>query len=118
MPELYGLKNCDRCRAARRWLEGHGLGVRFVDLRAHPPGARELERWVSELGWQPLLNKMSKTWRALDETSKSSLDQQSATRLMHAHPLLIKRPVLVRNRQVHIGFTPEHYAEIFGLDDG
>lgn len=118
MPELYGLKNCDRCRAARRWLEGHGLGVKFVDLREHPPGARDLERWMEQLGWPTLLNKMSKTWRSLDEGQKLDLDQNSASTLLLTYPLLIKRPLLVRNHQVHVGFTPERYSEIFGLGPG
>lgn len=116
MLKLYGLKNCDRCRAARKWLAGQSLGVEFIDLRDEPPLARELQHWVQQLGWQALLNRMSKTWRTLPEAHRQNLDQQAATALMHAHPLLIKRPVLVRNRQIHIGFTPEHYAEVFGLE--
>ncbi len=115
MLELYGLTNCDRCRAARKWLETNGLGVQFVDLRQNPPPARELTRWVEQLGWQVLLNRRSRTWRELPDEKRSAVSKPLATQLMRAHPTLIKRPVLVRNSQLHVGFTPEHYQEIFGV---
>lgn len=114
--ELYGLKNCDRCRAARKWLEANGLRVSFVDVRDQPPGARELTRWAKLLGWQNLLNRKSRSWRELPASSKDDLDQLAACRLMKSEPRLMKRPLLVRGRQVHVGFTPEHYAEVFGVN--
>lgn len=115
MPEIYGIKNCDRCRAARRWLSEHGLRVSFVDLKAQPPSDADIDRWIREIGWQRLLNRMSRTWRELPEEKKKDLDAPSAARLLLAHPLLLKRPVLVRGSQLHVGFTPEHYQEIFGV---
>lgn len=115
MLKLYGLHNCDRCRAARKWLKANGLAVQFVDVREHPPSARELAAWASTLGWQNLLNRMSRSWRELPATKKKDLDEQTACQLMLSEPRLMKRPLLVRKAQMHIGFTPGHYQEIFGV---
>ena len=113
--QLYGIKNCDRCRAARKWLDANGLRVNFVDVREQPASARELARWAKKLGWQNLLNRMSKSWRELPANSKKDIDELAACQLITSEPRLMKRPLLVRGKQVHVGFTPEHYAEIFGV---
>lgn len=33
MITLYGIKNCDTIKKARRWLEEHGIDYRFHDYR-------------------------------------------------------------------------------------
>jgi arsenate reductase-like glutaredoxin family protein len=33
-PVLYGIKNCDTVRKARRWLDEHKVEYRFHDFRA------------------------------------------------------------------------------------
>ncbi|MBK1639641.1 glutaredoxin domain-containing protein, partial [Rhodothalassium salexigens] len=47
---VYGLKTCDSCTKARRWLGDAGLDHRFVDLRATPPASERLARWADALG--------------------------------------------------------------------
>jgi len=115
MPELYGLTNCDSCRAARKWLAGKGLRVAFIDLRQTPPAPALLARWISETGWESLLNRRSKTWRELPAVQREHLDARRASALLRAHPLLIKRPVLVSDGQVYIGFSAARYSEIFAV---
>ena len=34
---LYGLKNCDSCRAATRLLKEKKLDYQFIDLKIDPP---------------------------------------------------------------------------------
>lgn len=114
MPELFGLNNCDSCRAARRWLADHGVQASFVDLRQNPPRARLIKAWIKAVGWEALLNRRSKTWRDLAADEREVADARGAAALLQAHPLLIKRPVLVVGDQVHVGFGPGTYREIFG----
>ncbi len=114
VPELYGLKNCDSCRAARGWLATHGVQTTFIDLKEHPPDMRLIKDWVKAVGWESLLNRRSKTWRSLSAAEREVADARSASVLMQAHPLLVKRPVLVVGKQVHVGFSAARYADIFG----
>ena len=46
MITVYGIKNCDTCRKALKWLTAEGLAYRFHDLRAE--GVEEAWRrsWV------------------------------------------------------------------------
>ena len=33
MVKIYGLKNCDTCRKARKWLDRFGVAHEFIDYR-------------------------------------------------------------------------------------
>ena len=69
---IYGLKNCDTCRKARKWLEARAndRDVTFHDLRADGLDAARLARWCEEFGWEALLNRRGTTWRGLTDEEK------------------------------------------------
>lgn len=113
MVTLYGIKNCDTVKKARGWLDGHQVDYRFHDLRADGLERADLEAWVTELGWESLLNRRGTTWRGLPEERRESLDAFGAIRLMLEYPTLIKRPVLDLGSRRMVGFSPTSYAEIF-----
>lgn len=106
MITLYGLKNCDTCRKARKFLEAEGIEHRFHDLRADGLAATDLKSWVSAVGWEKLLNRRGTTWRGLPDKDKNELGEAAAIELMRAHPALIKRPVIDQAGEVSVGFGP------------
>ena len=113
MTVLYGIKNCDTVKKARRWLDGHGIAYRFHDFRADGIDNQRLARWTKLLGWETLLNRRGTTWRSLSEAQRSKFsDAPSAVSAMLAHPALIKRPVLEINGKIHVGFKPDAYATL------
>lgn len=109
MITLYGIKNCDTVRKALRWLDEHNIPYLFHDLRKDGLSADTLQGWIDQIGWQPLLNTRSTTWRQLGR----ALPDNAATahQLMLEHPTLIKRPVLNNHGTLAIGFTPAHYQQ-------
>ena len=110
---LYGLKSCDSCRRARRWLDDHAADYRFVDIRDDTPDIATLESWCEAVGRDALLNRRSTTWRGLDENLRTGLDRVSAGALAAEHPTLIKRPVLTIGGTVAVvGFDPVRYSEL------
>jgi Spx/MgsR family transcriptional regulator len=113
MVTLYGIPNCDKVRAARKWLEAKNVEYRFHDLREDGLDLTLLLGWVKELGWETVLNKQSTTWRKLPEALVKDLDQGKAFQLMLDEPTLIKRPVLDRDGDIHVGFSEEKYQELF-----
>lgn len=112
MLTLYGIPNCDSCRKARTWLDRENVAHRFHDLRADGVDRDMLERWLSAVDWQALLNTRSATWRALDDEDKAHVDAASAIDLMLAYPTLIKRPVAESGDTVLTGFSPATYATL------
>ena len=112
---IYGIRNCDTMRKARGWLDARGIAYAFHDYKTDGIDRALLEGWVAELGWETLLNRAGTTFRALPEASRQGLDTARATELMLAQPSMIKRPVLVRDGQVLVGFKPGLYEAAFGV---
>lgn len=112
MQTLYGIKNCDTVKKARRWLEEHGLDYQFHDFRQDGLDRRKIEEWASQLGWEALLNRRSTTWRQLDENQRTDLDHRSAVSLMASNPTLIRRPVLDTGDQLVVGFSQDNYLKL------
>jgi Spx/MgsR family transcriptional regulator len=104
MITLYGLKNCDTCRKARKWMDAEGIAHRFHDVRADGLAAPVIAGWATELGWETLLNRRGTTWRQLPENERENLDEMRAVALMAAHPALIRRPVLDLGPSRLVGF--------------
>ena len=83
MVTLYGIKNCDTIKKARRWLEANNIDYRFHDYRVDGLDSELLNDFINELGWEALLNTRGTTWRKLDETTRNKItDAASAAALM------------------------------------
>ncbi|MCW8826330.1 MAG: ArsC family reductase [Gammaproteobacteria bacterium] len=109
MHTLYGIKNCDTVKKARKWLDSHEVEYQFHDFRVDGLSAEMIENWFSQVDWESLVNKRSTTWRQLDDAQKENIDQQSAAGLLLENPTLIKRPVLEIGNEVLVGFSEENY---------
>lgn len=110
---IYGIKNCDTMKKARAWLEGRGVAYAFHDYKSEGIAPALLTRWVAEVGWETLLNKVGTTFRKLPDADKAGLDAAKAERLMLAQPSMIKRPVLDVDGKLTVGFKPEVYERVF-----
>ena len=110
---LYGIKNCDTVRKARKWLEAHGIEYQFHDFRADGLDRDLVRGWITELGWQNLVNRRSTSWKALDASSRETMDEDSALVAILAQPTLIKRPLLDTGHERHNGFSTAEYQKIF-----
>jgi arsenate reductase len=111
---IYGIKNCDTMKKARKWLADQGIEAVFHDYKSASIDAAHLERWCAAAGWETVINRAGTTFRKLDEAEKQDLDQAKAIRLMLAQPSMIKRPVIETGDRVLVGFKPELYARFFG----
>lgn len=110
---LYGIKNCDTVKKARRWLEDNGQEFTFHDVRTDGLDKTEVKRWLREAGFEVVVNKRSTTWKQLDDVQKDGLSEANSLDLLLANPTLIKRPVLTINNTVLVGFKADQYQAIF-----
>lgn len=114
MTTLYGIKNCDTVKKARRWLDEHDVDYAFHDFRADGLSKAQLKSWIEAVGWETLLNRRGTTWRKLPEAEREGITAALAERLMLEQPTLIKRPVLQANNTVLVGFDTGEYGKLFG----
>lgn len=104
MTTLYGITNCDTVKKARKWLEGKGVSYAFHDYKKAGVDAAALDRWIAQVGWEPLLNRAGTTFRKLAEPDRADIDGEKARLLMIANPSLIKRPVMEHGDALLVGF--------------
>ena len=113
--KLYGIPNCTTVKKARAWLADHALDIPFHDFKKQGVDTAWLHEVVAQTGWQALVNTRGTTWRKLSDAEKAAAgDEAGAIALMLAQPSVIKRPVLERNGQYHLGFAEEQYQALFG----
>ena len=113
MITLYGIKNCDTVKKARKWLDARSIEYTVHDFREDGVDKEAVAAWMKELGWQNLLNKRSTSWKALDEKTRLNMDEKSGIASILQQPTLIKRPLLDTGHQRFTGFSAASYDKIF-----
>lgn len=111
MLTIYGIKSCDSCRAAKKFLAAREIAFQFHDLREDGLDIQMLERWSDRLGWERLLNKKSLTWRKIPEVDRNDMNKDKALAAILERPTLIKRPVLESKEFIAVGFSEERFSE-------
>ena len=114
MLNLYGLKNCDTCRKALKWLNEHKIEHQFHDLKSTPLTQKKVTAWLDHVPLETLINRRGTTWRNLPEDNKSNLTKQSACKLALAHPSLLKRPIFETEDDVFVGFGTDQQNRLTG----
>ncbi|RWR00831.1 hypothetical protein ED28_16895 [[Pantoea] beijingensis] len=110
---LYGIKNCDTIKKARKFLEGQNIAYRFHDYRVDGLNAALLQTFIDQLGYEPLLNTRGTTWRKLSDEQRNAVNSAGAARdLMLEHPAIIKRPLLcAAEGSMLLGFSESTYQQ-------
>ena len=109
MHTLYGIKNCDTCKKARKWLDENGIAYQFHDFRTDGLTLAQLNGFSARADWNTLLNRSSTSWRQLSAEQQSDLTLEKVIALMLNTPTLIKRPILDTGDKLIIGFKADHY---------
>lgn len=103
--KLYGLKTCDTCRKALKALEA----AEMVDVRADGVPDAVLTTAHEAFG-DRLVNTRSTTWRGLSETERA----EAPLALLRAHPTLMKRPLIVTEDAMYLGWDKATQAALLG----
>ena len=111
MLTVYGIKSCDTCRNAKKFLTSKEIEFRFHDLRDDGLDIQMLERWVQRLGWERILNKKSVTWRKIPEVDRNDMTRDKALAAMIERPTLIKRPIIEDDNFIAVGFSEKRFSE-------
>lgn len=110
---IFGIKNCDTVKKARRWLDASDIDYSFHDFRSDGINKEQIVLWIETIGLDTLINKRSTTWKNLSEDDKKNLDPQTAIPLLLEQPTLIKRPLLDAPQGMYVGFNEKNYLAIF-----
>lgn len=102
---VYGIPSCGTVKKARAWLDAAGVAYTFVDFRATPPAASQVDAWMAAFGARALRNTSGGSYRALGPEKDGWTDAQWRDAFLR-DPMLIKRPVVERDgRPVVVGWN-------------
>lgn len=106
---------CSTCRKAEKWLEEKGLSFEKRDIKTENPAEDELRLWHGQSGLplKRFFNTSGMVYKELklkDRLGEMSEDEQYA--LLASDGMLVKRPILVDNGRVLVGFKEKEWDEI------
>ncbi len=115
MLNVVGIKNCSTVQKTLKWLDDHGHSYTFRDVKKNPLEQEELLDLVNKLSLESVINKKGSTWRKL-ELSQANLSDQDLFIVLFENQSMIKRPVLILDEAVMIGFDNEALTEFLATD--
>lgn len=120
MLTVYHYPKCTTCRNALRWLDAHEIRHERVDIVQAPPSVALLGRALDRSG-APLARLFNTSGQSYREGNyKERLKQISraeALAALAADGKLIKRPLVISDELVLIGFDEEEYAAALGVSN-
>ena len=114
--KVYQYPKCGTCRKALAWLDDHGVDYESIDIVERPPSKTALKRqWkASGLPIKKMFNTSGKSYRAGGFKDRlPTMSDAEAIEALAADGKLIKRPIVVGDGFVLVGFDADAYAARF-----
>jgi arsenate reductase len=96
-------------KKAFAWLESNHVQYTLHDYKKLGAPVERLKAWSKQIGWQPLLNTKSATFKQLPPGRQQGLNAASALALMQEAPSMIRRPIIEGGKKLLLGFVPDEY---------
>lgn len=108
---------CTTCQKARKWLEENGISYEERHIKEHNPTAEELRAWQIKSGLP--LKKFFNTSGLMYKEQKLSqklptMGEEEQLALLATDGMLVKRPILVGEEFVLVGFKEADWAAALG----
>ncbi len=105
---------CTTCQKARKWLDDRGVKYEFRDVKNDNPTEAQLRDWHARSGLplKKFFNTSGLQYKALnlkERLPQMSEDEQFA--LLASDGMLVKRPLLVSDDFVLVGFKEAEYEK-------
>ena len=105
---------CTTCQKAKKWLESNGIAFEERHIAEQNPTAEELKQWQEKSGLplRRFFNTSGMLYRSMELKDKlpgMSEDEQFA--LLATDGMLVKRPILVTDSTVLVGFREAQWAD-------
>ena len=109
--KFYQKPSCTTCRKAKAFLEDEGAELETRDMDKQPLSEKELNELIGQRDYKTFLNTRNELYRERNMGERPPA-QEEAIRLMSKHPNLIRRPVVVRGKEVVLGFDVTEYLRL------
>ena len=105
---------CSTCKKAMNWLDEHNIEFDQRDIVADNPTADELRLWhkMSDLPLRRFFNTSGMLYRDMELKDKlPHMSEDEMYELLASNGMLVKRPLLIGEGTVLIGFKEAEWSE-------
>ena len=106
---------CTTCQKARKWLDDNKIEYEFRDIKLDNPTLDELTEWYekSVLPLKKFFNTSGLLYKSLDLKNKiPTMTEDEMLKLLASDGMLVKRPLLIGDNFVLVGFKEDEYGKI------
>ena len=107
---------CSTCKKAKKWLEENNIEFDDRNIVEETPTATELNEWIKESGQEikKWFNTSGLKYKELKLKEKlDTMKDKEKIELLASDGMLIKRPLLISNKGIFIGFKEEMWQNAF-----
>lgn len=110
---IYHNPRCSKSRQTLDLIKSKHIEPLVIEYLKTPPSEAELRKLIKALGLSPrgLLRKGEAVYKEL-KLDDSSITDDQIIQAMVSHPVLIERPIVIREEQAVIGRPPESVLTI------
>lgn len=107
---------CTTCQKAKKWLDDNGIEYEMRDIKAENPSLDELKSWyaLSGLTLKKFFNTSGLLYKSMELKEKlPSMTENEMLSLLATDGMLVKRPLLVSEDFVLVGFKEAEWSTKF-----
>ena len=105
---------CSTCKKAQKWLDEKGIAYTYRDIKEENPSFDELKAWVekSSLDIKRFFNTSGLLYKSMALKDKlPTMSTEEKLTLLSSDGMLVKRPIVVTDDTVLVGFREQEWAE-------
>ena len=106
---------CTTCQKAQKWLDEQGVAYTLRNIKEDKPSYEELKAWyaTSGLPLRKFFNTSGLLYKSLGLKDKlPTMSEEEMLRLLATDGMLVKRPLLVGEDFVLVGFQAARWEEM------
>ena len=105
---------CSTCKKAKKWLTDHQIAFTSRHIKEENPDASELKDWHTRSGLplKRFFNTSGLLYKSLNLKEKlAEMNEEEQFRLLATDGMLVKRPILVGDTFVLVGFKEAEWEQ-------
>lgn len=106
---------CSTCQKAKKWLEQNNIKFIERNIVTQTPTNSELSQWIqkSNQDIKKWFNTSGLKYKELNIKEKLiNMSNQEKIELLSSNGMLIKRPILISDKEIFIGFKEENWRDL------
>ena len=108
---------CSTCKKAKSWLDAHGVQYTSRHIKDQNTSKEELKAWYQKSGLplKRFFNTSGLLYKSMALKDKlPSMTEEEQLELLSTDGMLVKRPILVSEDFVLVGFKESEWSEALG----